>query len=90
MKSLLVSALALISLAGCGSGQSLSDVQSRRHGEAKPRIAYALNASLGDVTTAYAPVHLSASQHDGIGMARNEVYVTSCSCYKWTGTPYRV
>jgi hypothetical protein len=38
---------------------------------------------------AYA-VHLSATQHDGTAAARNQKFVDSCECFRWTGDPYRV
>ncbi len=39
--------------------------------------------------SAYA-VNLSSSQHDGVSAARNQKFVSSCTCYKWIDDPYRI
>lgn len=51
MKNIIVYTLAMLSLAACGGAPSTSDLQSARHTAQKPRIAYAINATLGNVRT---------------------------------------
>lgn len=56
-----------------------------------PNFTAAVNTIGWDFQSASAyAVHFSAAQHDGISAARNQKFVESCNCYKWTGDPYKV
>jgi hypothetical protein len=40
-------------------------------------------------TNAY-QVNIAPTQHDGVAAARNMKFSEGCSCYQWTGPPYKV
>lgn len=56
-----------------------------------PNFTAAVNTIGWDFQSAssYA-VHYSATQHDGTAAARNQKFVNSCNCYKFTTDPYKV